>query len=264
MLRDHAGDECHPAASSLVGGGRGPAQPGEHRSISEVIVEQVRLLIRQGHAAGRRSAAVGARAVRAVRGQPGDRPEACACSRPTASWRWVGARGGAFVTAPSGRLVGEGIADLISLATHRRRGHRGPAGLRARHRRPGLTERPRTRTSPRSTRSATGAARRSRATLPPRAVRRVAQPVRAVGAQPRRRHARRVAARPAAHVAGEGTGSRPLLRAARRRAPPLVDAIAARDADRAKQLMSEHLHRTAERIAALEVRGKPATPARSA
>ena len=29
----------------------------------------------------------------------------------------VGARGGAFVTAPSGRLVGEGIADLISLAT---------------------------------------------------------------------------------------------------------------------------------------------------
>ena len=47
----------------------------------------------------------------------------------------VGARGGAFVTAPSSRLVGEGIADLISLATLTAGRSPRPAGLRARHRR---------------------------------------------------------------------------------------------------------------------------------
>lgn len=86
--------------------------------ISEVIVDQVRLLIRQG---------------RLVAGDrlPSER-ELCArfgVSRVTVREALrvleanglveirVGARGGAFVTAPSSRLVGEGIVDLISLAT---------------------------------------------------------------------------------------------------------------------------------------------------
>jgi GntR family transcriptional repressor for pyruvate dehydrogenase complex len=86
--------------------------------ISEVIVDQVRLLIRQGQlAAGDRL--------------PSERElcERFGVSRVTVREALrvleanglveirVGARGGAFVTAPSSRLVGEGIADLISLAT---------------------------------------------------------------------------------------------------------------------------------------------------
>lgn len=86
--------------------------------ISEVIVEQVRLLIRQGQlSAGDRL--------------PSERElcERFGVSRVTVREALrvleanglveirVGARGGAFVTAPSSRLVGEGITDLITLAT---------------------------------------------------------------------------------------------------------------------------------------------------
>lgn len=86
--------------------------------ISEVIVDQVRLLIRQGQlTAGDRL--------------PSERElcERFGVSRVTVREALrvleanglveirVGARGGAFVTAPSSRLVGEGIADLITLAT---------------------------------------------------------------------------------------------------------------------------------------------------
>jgi DNA-binding FadR family transcriptional regulator len=83
-----------------------------------VIVDQVRLLIRQG---------------RLVAGDrlPSERElcERFGVSRVTVREALrvleanglveirVGARGGAFVTAPSSRLVGEGIVDLISLAT---------------------------------------------------------------------------------------------------------------------------------------------------
>nr|WP_166754640.1 FadR/GntR family transcriptional regulator [Modestobacter marinus] len=86
--------------------------------ISEVIVDQVRLLIRQG---------------RLVAGDrlPSERElcERFGVSRVTVREALrvleanglveirVGARGGAFVTAPSSRLVGEGIVDLISLAS---------------------------------------------------------------------------------------------------------------------------------------------------
>jgi GntR family transcriptional repressor for pyruvate dehydrogenase complex len=86
--------------------------------ISEVIVEQIRLLIRQGQlSAGDRL--------------PSERElcERFGVSRVTVREALrvleanglveirVGARGGAFVTAPSSRLVGEGIADLITLAS---------------------------------------------------------------------------------------------------------------------------------------------------
>jgi DNA-binding FadR family transcriptional regulator len=86
--------------------------------ISEVIVDQVRLLIRQGQlSAGDRL--------------PSERElcERFGVSRVTVREALrvleanglveirVGARGGAFVTAPSSRMVGEGIADLITLAT---------------------------------------------------------------------------------------------------------------------------------------------------
>ncbi len=86
--------------------------------ISEVIVDQIRLLIRQGQlSAGDRL--------------PSERElcERFGVSRVTVREALrvleanglvevrVGARGGAFVTAPSSRLVGEGISDLISLAT---------------------------------------------------------------------------------------------------------------------------------------------------
>jgi GntR family transcriptional repressor for pyruvate dehydrogenase complex len=86
--------------------------------ISEVIVDQVRLLIRRGDlSAGDRL--------------PSER-ELCdrfGVSRVTVREALrvleanglveirVGARGGAFVTAPSSRLVGEGITDLITLST---------------------------------------------------------------------------------------------------------------------------------------------------
>ena len=86
--------------------------------ISEVIVDQVRLLIRQGQlAAGDRL--------------PSERElcERFGVSRVTVREALrvleanglveirVGARGGAFVTAPSSRLVGEGISDLITLSS---------------------------------------------------------------------------------------------------------------------------------------------------
>ena len=86
--------------------------------ISEVIVEQVRALIRQGQlSAGDRL--------------PSER-ELCdrfGVSRVTVREALrvleanglveirVGARGGAFVTAPTSRLVGEGISDLITLSS---------------------------------------------------------------------------------------------------------------------------------------------------
>jgi GntR family transcriptional regulator, transcriptional repressor for pyruvate dehydrogenase complex len=85
--------------------------------ISEVIVDQIRLLMRQGQL------------------KPGDRlpAERDLCERFGVSRVTVrealrmleasglvvirvGARGGAFVTAPSGDRVGEGLADLLSLA----------------------------------------------------------------------------------------------------------------------------------------------------
>src|SRR6202012_5729938 len=85
--------------------------------ISEVIVEQIRLLMRQGQL------------------KPGDRvpPERDLCERFGVSrvpvreaLRMlgasglveirVGARGGAFVTAPSSDRVGEGLTDLLSLS----------------------------------------------------------------------------------------------------------------------------------------------------
>jgi GntR family transcriptional repressor for pyruvate dehydrogenase complex len=86
--------------------------------ISEVIVEQIRLLIRQGQlSAGDRL--------------PSERElcERFGVSRVTVREALrvleanglveirVGARGGAFVTAPSSRLVGEGISDLITLSS---------------------------------------------------------------------------------------------------------------------------------------------------
>jgi GntR family transcriptional repressor for pyruvate dehydrogenase complex len=86
--------------------------------ISEVIVDQVRLLIRSGQlTAGDRL--------------PSERElcERFGVSRVTVREALrvleanglvdirVGARGGAFVTAPSSRKVGEGIADLISLSS---------------------------------------------------------------------------------------------------------------------------------------------------
>ena len=106
-----------------------PAPPGDSGTggllsrvsigrISEVIVDQIRVLIRQGQlSAGDRL--------------PSER-ELCdrfGVSRVTVREALrvleanglveirVGARGGAFVTAPTSRLVGEGLADLISMAT---------------------------------------------------------------------------------------------------------------------------------------------------
>ena len=85
--------------------------------ISEVIVEQIRLLMRQGQL------------------KPGDRlpPERDLCERFGVSRVTVrealrmlessglveirvGARGGAFVTAPTSNRVGEGLADLLTLS----------------------------------------------------------------------------------------------------------------------------------------------------
>ena len=99
-----------------------PAEPGLFNRvsvgrISEIIVEQIRLLMRQGQL------------------KPGDRlpPERDLCERFGVSRVTVrealrmlessglveirvGARGGAFVTAPSSDRVGEGLADLLPLS----------------------------------------------------------------------------------------------------------------------------------------------------
>src|SRR6202012_2359414 len=99
-----------------------PAEPGLFSKvsvgrISEIIVEQIRLLMRQGQL------------------RPGDRlpPERDLCARFGVSRVTVrealrmlessglveirvGARGGAFVTAPSSDRVGEGLADLLTLS----------------------------------------------------------------------------------------------------------------------------------------------------
>ena len=99
-----------------------PAEPGLFSKvsvgrISEIIVEQIRLLMRQGQL------------------RPGDRlpPERDLCERFGVSRVTVrealrmlessglveirvGARGGAFVTAPSSDRVGEGLTDLLSLS----------------------------------------------------------------------------------------------------------------------------------------------------
>jgi DNA-binding FadR family transcriptional regulator len=113
-----------PATPAAPAHGAGQSGTGDLLSrvsigrISEVIVDQVRLLIRQG---------------RLVAGDrlPSERElcERFGVSRVTVREALrvleanglveirVGARGGAFVTAPSSRLVGEGIVDLISLAT---------------------------------------------------------------------------------------------------------------------------------------------------
>jgi GntR family transcriptional regulator, transcriptional repressor for pyruvate dehydrogenase complex len=93
-------------------------RPVSQGRMSEVIVEQIRLLIRQGKL------------------NPGDRlpAERDLCERFKVSRVTVrealrvleaaglieirvGARGGAFVTAPSSLRVGEGIADLLSMST---------------------------------------------------------------------------------------------------------------------------------------------------
>src|ERR1700722_11471825 len=85
--------------------------------ISEIIVDQIRVLMRQGQL------------------KPGDRlpPERDLCERFGVSRVTVrealrmlessslveirvGARGGAFVTAPSSNRVGEGLADLLTLS----------------------------------------------------------------------------------------------------------------------------------------------------
>ncbi|SEK92603.1 DNA-binding transcriptional regulator, FadR family [Blastococcus sp. DSM 46786] len=109
--------EAATAGSSLTGKGDLLSRVSVGR-ISEVIVDQIRVLIRKGQlAAGDRL--------------PSERElcERFGVSRVTVREALrvleanglveirVGARGGAFVTAPSSRLVGAGIADLISLAT---------------------------------------------------------------------------------------------------------------------------------------------------
>ena len=106
------------AARSLDGGTGDLLSRVTLGRISEVIVDQIRLLIRRGQlSAGDRL--------------PSERElcERFGVSRVTVREALrvleanglvevrVGARGGAFVTAPSSRLVGEGITDLISLAT---------------------------------------------------------------------------------------------------------------------------------------------------
>jgi DNA-binding FadR family transcriptional regulator len=113
-----------PGTTSPATDGSAQAHKGDLLSrvsvgrISEVIVDQIRLLIRSGQlSAGDRL--------------PSER-ELCdrfGVSRVTVREALrvleanglveirVGARGGAFVTAPSSRMVGEGLADLISMSS---------------------------------------------------------------------------------------------------------------------------------------------------
>lgn len=125
-----AGRRTAPQAAPALEGRQAPAHDGANGAepselfsrispgrVSEMIVEQIRVLIRQGKL------------------RPGDRlpaeRELCerfGVSRVTVREALrvlessglvqirVGARGGAFVTAPSGMRVGEGFADLISLS----------------------------------------------------------------------------------------------------------------------------------------------------
>src|ERR1700749_872486 len=105
--KDGASPPAEPELFSRVSVGR----------ISEIIVEQIRLLMRQGQL------------------KPGDRlpPERDLCERFGVSRVTVrealrmlessglveirvGASGGAFVTAPSSDRVGEGLADLLTLS----------------------------------------------------------------------------------------------------------------------------------------------------
>jgi DNA-binding FadR family transcriptional regulator len=260
-------ENASPAASTLVGGGKGDLLSRVSIGrISEVIVEQVRLLIRQGQL------------------QAGDRlpseRELCerfGVSRVTVREALrvleanglveirVGARGGAFVTAPSSRLVGEGIADLISLATltagevteARQVFELGIVGL--------VCE----RATEEDIAALYEICDRSSAALEGDDY-----PLE-LSAEWHSRYAQSAHNRAVAMLVASLHG--PLLMSlekAREAAPlhgrrgveehrSLVDAIAARDTERAKTLMSEHLHRTAERIAALEV---PAgtTPAQTA
>src|SRR3984957_5061943 len=97
--------------------GQGIFRPVSTGRISEIIVDQIRALMRQGQL------------------KPGDRlpPERDLCERFGVSRVTVrealrmlessglvqirgGARGGAFVTAPSGDRVGEGLADMLTLS----------------------------------------------------------------------------------------------------------------------------------------------------
>ena len=245
-----------PPASPLVGGGKGDLLSRVSIGrISEVIVEQVRLLIRQGQLlAGDRL--------------PSERElcERFGVSRVTVREALrvleanglveirVGARGGAFVTAPSSRLVGEGIADLISLATltagevteARQVFELGIVGL--------VCE----RATDEDIAALYEICDRSSAALegddyPLELSAEWHSPVRAVGAQPRRRHARRVAARPAAHVAGEGPRGRAAARPARRRGAPLPGRRhrRPRHGRAPRRSMSSTCDRTAERVAGI-------------
>jgi DNA-binding FadR family transcriptional regulator len=115
-----------PGSGGTAGAGNKAASPLAEQElfnkvsigrISEVIVEQIRLLMRQGQL------------------KPGDRlpPERDLCERFGVSRVTVrealrmlesaglveirvGARGGAFVTVPSSNRVGEGLADLLTLS----------------------------------------------------------------------------------------------------------------------------------------------------
>ncbi len=121
--RDYAADVTRPgttaAAAAPSSGGKGDLLSRVSIGrISEVIVDQIRLLIRQGRlSAGDRL--------------PSERElcERFGVSRVTVREALrvleanglveirVGARGGAFVTVPSSQRVGEGISDLITLAS---------------------------------------------------------------------------------------------------------------------------------------------------
>ena len=245
-----------PAASSLVGGGKGDLLSRVSIGrISEVIVEQVRLLIRQGQlTAGDRL--------------PSERElcERFGVSRVTVREALrvleanglveirVGARGGAFVTAPSSRLVGEGIADLISLATL-------TAGEVTESRRVfelGIVPLVCERATDEDIAELYEICDRSSAALEGDE-----HPLE-LSAEWHSRYAQSAHNRAVAMLVASLHG--PLLvslEKAREAAPlhggrgveehrSLVDAIAARDMGRAKELMGAHLHRTAERIAGLE------------